>query len=112
MAFNIRQNRRKHGISQAQLAEKADASTQYIAMIELERKFPSVEMIERIAAALEIDCLELFTPLPVTTKSLKDLHEAVTIDLEKALTRSIHKAVRETVSSVLNRHSKKLEKRK
>ena len=108
LAFNIKQNRRKLGISQAQLAEKAEASTQYIAMIELERKFPSVEMIVRIATALEIDCLELFTPLPITAKSLEDLQDAVTIDLEKALTRSINKAVRETVSSVLASHSKKL----
>jgi len=112
LAFNLKQNRRKYGISQAQLAEKADASTQYIAMIELERKFPSVKMIERIATALEIDCLELFTPLPITSKSLKDIHDAVTIDLEKALTRSINKVVRETVSSVLNSHSKKLANKK
>ena len=112
MAFNIKLNRRKLGLSQAKVAEKADVSTQYIAMIELERKFPSVEMIERIATALEIDCLELFTPLPITAKSLKDLHDAVTIDLKKALTRSINKTVRETVSSVLSRHSKKLENKK
>ena len=48
LAFNIKKNRRKNGMSQAQLAEKANASTQYIAMIELERKFPSVDMIERV----------------------------------------------------------------
>ena len=109
LAYNIKHNRRKHGMSQAQLAEKADASTQYIAMIELEKKFPSVDMIERIATALKIDCLELFMPLPVRTKSLKDFHDIVTIDLEKALARSINKTVRETVSSVLKTHSKKLE---
>ena len=109
LAFNIKKNRRKNGMSQAQLAEKANASTQYIAMIELEKKFPSVDMIERVATALEIDCLELFMPLPVITRSLKDFHDIVTIDLEKALTRSINKTVRETVSSILKTHSKKLE---
>ncbi|MDR0561540.1 MAG: helix-turn-helix domain-containing protein [Spirochaetaceae bacterium] len=39
------------GFSQAKLAEKANTATTYIAMIELEKKFPSVEMLERIAGA-------------------------------------------------------------
>jgi transcriptional regulator with XRE-family HTH domain len=112
LAFNLKKHRHRYGISQAKLAEKAGASTQYIAMIELERKFPSVEMIEKIATALEIDCLELFIPLPVTQENLKDFQNIVTSDLEKALTRSINKVVREIVSSVVNSHSKKIENKK
>lgn len=105
LAFNIKQYRRKLGISQAKLAEKANASTQYIAMIELEKKFPSPEMLERLAFALEIDSLELFTSLPLPSESLKNLQNIVIIDLEKALTKSINKTVRETVSTVINNHS-------
>lgn len=105
LAFNIKQNRQKLGISQAKLAEKANASTQYIAMIELERKFPSPEMLERLAIALEIDCLDFFAPLPFSKESLKHLQKAVTNDLEKALIRSINKTVREIVSSVISSHS-------
>jgi transcriptional regulator with XRE-family HTH domain len=48
------------GISQAQLAEKVDTSTNYIALIETEKRFPKPEMLERIAAALEIEPPALF----------------------------------------------------
>jgi len=51
--FNIKQYRVKPGLTQARLAEKADASTQYIAMIELGRKFPGIELLELLAEALE-----------------------------------------------------------
>ena len=108
MGFNIKQHRRKLGISQAKLAEKASASTQYIAMIELEKKFPSPEMLERLALALEIDTLELFSPPPFPAENLKSLQNAVIFDLEKALARSINKTVRETVCAVISSHSSKM----
>jgi len=83
LAYNLKQNRLRCGLSQAKLAEKAEAPTQYIAMIELQRKYPSVEMIERIAAALEIDCLGLFRPFSFAEENLKTLQNAVITDLEK-----------------------------
>jgi transcriptional regulator with XRE-family HTH domain len=49
------------GISQEKLAEKVNTSTHYIGMIESEKKFPTPEMLERIAAALEIDAPALFS---------------------------------------------------
>jgi len=106
LRFNLRQKRRKLALSQAKLAEKANASTQYIAMIEQGRKFPSPEMLERLAIALEIDTLELFSPAPFSTETLKDFQNAILADLEKALTRSINKIVRETVCSVIVSHAK------
>ena len=110
LAYNIKQNRRRLKFSQAKLAEVAQSSTQYIAMIEMERKFPSVEMIERLANAMQIDSLDLFVPLPFTTVSLRDFQNAVSADLEKALNKSINKTVRETISAVIKTHSKKLKK--
>ena len=107
LAFNIRQNRRKLGISQAKLAEKAGASTQYIAMIELEKKYPSPEMLEKLALAMEIDSLDLFTPVPSASQSLKDLKNIVLADLKKALTTTLNKTVRETVSEIIDTHLEK-----
>jgi transcriptional regulator with XRE-family HTH domain len=49
------------GITQAQLAERVNTSTNYIALIESERKFPSLEMLERIAEALGIEAIALFS---------------------------------------------------
>jgi transcriptional regulator with XRE-family HTH domain len=41
------------GRSQEKLAEQADMSLQYLALLELARKFPSGEMLERFAANIE-----------------------------------------------------------
>jgi transcriptional regulator with XRE-family HTH domain len=49
------------GITQAKLAERVNTSTHYVGMIESEKKFPTPEMLERIAAALEIDAPALFS---------------------------------------------------
>jgi len=38
-----------------------NTSTHYIGMIESEKKFPTPEMLERVAAALEIDAPGLFS---------------------------------------------------
>ena len=103
LAFNIKQNRSKLGISQAKLAEKASASTQYIAMIELGKKYPSPEMLEKLALALEIDSLDLFTPLPSADKSLKQLKNIVLTDLKKALTVTLNKTVHEVIDNHLEK---------
>ena len=60
LAFNIKEQRRILGITQTQLAEKVNTSTNYIALIETEKKFPKPEMLERIAVALGIDPPALF----------------------------------------------------
>jgi len=59
-ARNLREKRRKCSFSQEKLAEKAGISTQYLAMMEIARKFPTSEVLERIALALHIKVYELF----------------------------------------------------
>jgi transcriptional regulator with XRE-family HTH domain len=81
----MKEKRRILGLSQARLAEKVNTAPTYIAMIELEKKFPSVEMLERIAAALELDAPELFSAAGFPVESLKKLHRAVLTDFEKVL---------------------------
>jgi transcriptional regulator with XRE-family HTH domain len=60
LAVNMKEHRRILGITQAQLAERVNTSTNYIALIETEKKFPKPEMLERIATALGIDPPALF----------------------------------------------------
>jgi transcriptional regulator with XRE-family HTH domain len=60
LAKNLRENRRKCGFSQEKLAEKAGISTQYLAMMEIARKFPASEVLERLAEAMDINVYELF----------------------------------------------------
>jgi transcriptional regulator with XRE-family HTH domain len=61
LADNLKKFRAARGFSQATLAEKAGTSTHYIGMLETTNKFPSSEMIHKLAKALDIDPTELFS---------------------------------------------------
>jgi transcriptional regulator with XRE-family HTH domain len=99
LAFNMKVQRKILGISQAQLAEKVDTSTHYIGMIESEKKFPTPEMLERIAAALEIDAPVLFStksyPMP-ESGTMAEFQEQVINDITQILVYRIGKLNRET----------------
>lgn len=97
LACKMKEQRRVLGISQATLAERINTSTHYIAMIELERKTPSLLMLERIALALQLDPPELFSMRSIPEKSLKNVQKAVLADIDKA------------VSNVINEHLKAIE---
>ncbi|GBU26918.1 hypothetical protein R84B8_00434 [Treponema sp. R8-4-B8] len=60
LARNLRDHRRKCGFSQEKLAEKVGISTQYLAMIEIARRFPASKVLERLAEAMNIKVYELF----------------------------------------------------
>jgi len=61
LGSNIKIYRNACGLSQSKLAEKVDTATNYISAIEAGRRFPSVEVLEKIALALKIDTPELFS---------------------------------------------------
>ena len=73
------------GITQARLAEKVETSTHYIGQIELGNKFPSPEMLERIAGALEIDSPQLFSMNSFPTEAIKMFQEGLLADVETAV---------------------------
>ena len=89
LALNMKKKRSMLRLSQAKLAEKINTAPTYIAMIELEKKFPSVEMLERIASALLMDTTELFSVKPLPEDSLKKLHKSVLLDFEKIITKKL-----------------------
>jgi len=82
LALNMRERRYVLGLSQAKLAENAGIATAYVAMIELEKKFPSVEVLERLAQALKIDPTELFTKACYPAEEVKELHKSVLNGIE------------------------------
>ena len=92
LASNMKLYRKKLGISQAKLAEKADVTDNYIALIETGKRFPSVEVIERIAMVLQKDTVELFslkcddekTKSALKSKILTDIDAILTIRLKEA----------------------------
>lgn len=57
---NIKEYRKQRKLSQMALAEKCGTSTSYIGEIEIGKKLPSIEMIQKIADSLEIQPFKLF----------------------------------------------------
>jgi len=57
---NLKGFRKSRNISQGKLAEICGTGQNYIADIEEGEKFPSLDMIEKIAAALNIEACYLF----------------------------------------------------
>jgi len=85
LASNMKEKRRILGITQAQLAEKVKTSTHYIGQIELGNKFPTPEMLERIAAALEIDSPQLFSMDSFPAEVIRQFQEGLLSDVETAV---------------------------
>ena len=79
--------RKKEGLSQAALAEKAGTAPNYIALIEVGKNFPSLQMLEKIANALNVDCLDLFDK-----KSLELIDSEI---LENKLISSISEVIKD-----------------
>jgi len=65
LGSNVKAYRNSLGISQARLAEMINMATNYLGLIEAGKKFPSADMIERIATALGRDSIDLFTFAPI-----------------------------------------------
>jgi len=102
LAFNMRVQRQILEISQEKLAERVGTSTHYIGMIEKEKKFPSPEMLERIAAALEIDAPALFSikSYPSSkTGTMEEFQEEVINDIKQILAYRVGKLNRESKSA-------------
>jgi transcriptional regulator with XRE-family HTH domain len=98
LANNIKQRRKILGISQAVLAEKVQTSTHYIAQIEQQNKFPSAEMLERIAFALEFDSTELFSIGKFPKEALKQFKEGV-----KALFNAVNISLDEKIDELTSK---------
>ena len=99
LAFNMKIQRQILGITQARLAEKVNTSTHYIGIIESEKKFPSPEMLERIAVALEIDATALFSikSYPVSeTNTIIKFQEQVLNDIAQVIAYRVKELERDT----------------
>ena len=60
LGARIKELRKRKGLTQEQLAEKVDLATRYVSLIEVGRSSPSLETMENISNALEVDLRDLF----------------------------------------------------
>jgi transcriptional regulator with XRE-family HTH domain len=85
LATNIKNHRNLSGYSQAKLAEMANIAPSYLATIELEKNFPSDDVLERLAKALKIEPVELFSMASYPIEELRIFHKSVLEAYEQTL---------------------------
>jgi transcriptional regulator with XRE-family HTH domain len=86
LASNMKFYRSQRGLSQEKLAEIADITTNYIALIETSKRFPSLRMLEKLAEGLNVDTTELFSLNPNKITAKKSLRTKILTDIEQILT--------------------------
>jgi transcriptional regulator with XRE-family HTH domain len=90
LAINMKRYRKTLGISQMNLADQTNISLSFIAAIEVGKKFPSPEMLERIAEALQVDTPELFSIQSIRPDFLEHLHDELLADVERIIAKRLH----------------------
>jgi transcriptional regulator with XRE-family HTH domain len=103
---NMKKFRKKEGLSQASLAERCGAAANYIGQIEMGRKFPSVEMVERIAGALRVEPYLLFRDdaklIPGENQEIHEFIAALPVHLRRELFGQLLTAIEASVEETLN----------
>ncbi|MDR1453993.1 MAG: helix-turn-helix transcriptional regulator [Candidatus Margulisbacteria bacterium] len=87
---NLKRIRAIAGLSQLKLAELCDVSGNYIGIIESGGRFPSVEMIEKLARVLKVQPY-LFFFNGQTEKSAPVIPEKIKLEVIAQLSKIIHK---------------------
>ena len=100
LAGNLKQFRQARGWSQAYLAEKTETSTNYIGMLENSVKFPSSEMLQRLAYALDIDPTDLFLKEVDPISTMKKYQKAALEDIQVLLDRLIEEKIRQLMDKI------------
>ena len=99
LALNLKKNRHKLGLTQEKLSEKAGISAHYLAMVEVSRKFPTPEMLDTLAEALEIETYQLF--------DVSATPEGALLHLEKSIMSNIERVVADAIDRNLTAQCKK-----
>jgi len=78
----------RRGLSQADLAEKADISITFLSTIERGIKFPQPDILSKLAKALDVEVFELFKTDAVPTDS-KEVISQLSEDITKNVNQTI-----------------------
>lgn len=95
----IKELRKNRGLSQEELAERADMSSKYISRIEMGQSFPSIETLAKLANALNVELKDFFefahkTP---SQKELKEILNSLLKETDEEKVRLIVKVARAIV---------------
>jgi transcriptional regulator with XRE-family HTH domain len=89
--YNLKNERKRAGLSQEKLAEKLGLSYKYISAIEIGNRFPSLEVLQGMVDVFDIQPYELFLTQGNDTKEKDEVHiiDDYTIYLQAELKKAI-----------------------
>jgi transcriptional regulator with XRE-family HTH domain len=99
---NLREFRKKEGLSQMKLAEYCNTATSYIGDIEIGRRFPSIDMIEKIAGVLRIEPHHFFK------KKIEDGNNPDTENLFPRLPNSMKKQIKTQIQTQIDQSTREI----
>ena len=105
MAENLKKTRRLRRLTQEQLAEKANVSSHYVAMVETRKTFPKPEMLERFAITLGIEPYQLFAVENDPNEPNERLYKKIVAEM-KHMALDIKQSVKESVRETINEEHK------
>ena len=109
---NIRRIRQEKGISQLRLSIFCGTSASYIGLMETYKNIPKLSTIERIAEALDVPVLEIFSSSE-KTNTLSNSVEEKELERKERIRNHIKKEIINRISSnlddILQKHNDELE---
>jgi transcriptional regulator with XRE-family HTH domain len=93
LAHNLKRKRQNCGFSQAKLAEMVNVSTHHIATIETARNYPTLDLVERMANALDIEIYELFINPLSPHEEMERLYQTTAKNIERVVGEAVEKVL-------------------
>jgi transcriptional regulator with XRE-family HTH domain len=112
LAKNLKRHRKRLGITQPELAERAGLSTNYLGMIEVARNFPTADVLERLATALGIKSNELFSVSDSPEIAMEQLQQSILDNMDRVYqttAKNLEKAVADAVEKAVSAQFKERE---
>jgi len=100
---NLKNFRNERGFTQAEFAEKCDTATSYIGQIEIGNRFPSMDLIEKMAKVLKIRPHLLFfieSDNDTDEQLLKKKKDTISDTMKEELTKRLTDAIRKIVKHI------------
>lgn len=90
---NIRAIRKRRGLSQEKLADKADISRQMMNDIEGRRRWLTKGTLVRLCNALEVDAFQLFMPVATESPGTETMYAAITKEVVSKVRYAVDEAL-------------------
>jgi transcriptional regulator with XRE-family HTH domain len=99
-AHNLKKKRQNCGFSQAKLAEMVSVSTHHIATIETARNYPTLDLVERMANALDIEIYEFFINPLSTPEEMERLYQVAAKNIDQMICESMERHCQTTAKNI------------